>query len=117
MTTETYTPGDMIVGDFPILTTVVTIASGANLARGAVLGRVTANGKFQLAADGADGSEVPAAILATAANAASADATATIYLTGQFDASKLIFGTGQTEATLNAAMLARGQALAAVTPT
>jgi hypothetical protein len=116
MTTETYTPGDMIVGDFPILTAVVTIASGADLARGSVLGRVTVGGKFQLAADGSDGSEVPAAILATAAKAASGDVTATVYLTGQFDESKLTFGTNQTAATLNAAMLARGQALTAVTP-
>jgi hypothetical protein len=116
MTTESYTPGDMIVGDFPLLTAVVTIASGADLTRGAVLGRVTANGKYQLAADGSDGSEAPAAILATAAAAASADAQATVYLTGQFDASKLTFGTDQTAATLNAAMRARGQALVAVTP-
>jgi hypothetical protein len=116
MTTETYAPGDMIVGDFPLLTATVTIASGADLARGAVLGRITADGKYQLAAGGSDGSQNPAAILATPAAAASADVQATVYLTGEFDSSKLTFGSGQTEATLNAATLARGQALTALTP-
>ncbi|MEO0385051.1 MAG: head decoration protein [Pseudomonadota bacterium] len=115
MTTETYAPGDMIVGDHPILTEVVTI-TGADLERGAVLGIVTANDKHELAAGQSNGAETPAAILATDANAASADVEATVYLTGEFDASKLIFGAGQTAATLNKAMRTRGQSLRAVTP-
>lgn len=115
MTVETYTPGDMIVGDFPILTEIVTIASGLDLKRGAVLGAVTANDKHELAANQANGAQDPVAILATDANAASADVQATVYLTGLFDASKLTFGTGQTAATLNKSMRDRGQSLRVVT--
>lgn len=115
MTTESHTPGDLIVGDYPLLTDRVTIAAGANLERGAVLGQITGNGKYILSADGVDGSQTPVAVLATAAPAASADVQATVYVTGEFDVAHLTFGTGQTAATLNASMRARGQALRAVT--
>jgi hypothetical protein len=43
---------------------VVTLASGTNYQRGAVLGRITASGQFRLSpATGADGSETARAVL------------------------------------------------------
>jgi len=54
----------------------VTIASGADLTAGAVLGKVTASGKFIHSAPGAaDGSQTPVAVLLEDAEAASADVT------------------------------------------
>ncbi|MAC81482.1 MAG: head decoration protein [Rhodobacteraceae bacterium] len=51
-----------------------TIAAGADLTAGAVLGKITASGKFALSAPGAsDGSEDPVAVLLADAAAASAD--------------------------------------------
>ena len=62
------TPQDfdnLLVADYPVQTEIVTIASGENLTRGAVLGKVTANGKYVLSASAAvDGSEDPVAVLA-----------------------------------------------------
>ncbi len=59
----------------------VTIASGADLTVGAVLGKVTASGKFILSAPAAgDGSETPVAVLLTDAAAATADVTGMIVL-------------------------------------
>lgn len=56
----------------------IVIASGANLAPGSVLGKVTASGKYVLLApDATDGSQNAAAILYADATAATADVGAT----------------------------------------
>lgn len=39
--TETYTPDNLLAGDYPAVTDIVTILSGQNLTRGALLGKVT----------------------------------------------------------------------------
>ena len=59
----------------------VTVAAGADLAPGTVLGQVTADGKF-VACDhtAADGSEVAQAVLLTPARAAEADVTDAIVI-------------------------------------
>lgn len=55
---------------------VVTIAAGADLKTGHVLGEVTASGKYVSSAPAAaDGSETPVAVLIEDADAASADVT------------------------------------------
>ena len=57
----------------------VTIAAGADLEPGTVLGMVTASGKYVASAEaGSDGSEAAAAVLLTPAAAAEADATAVV---------------------------------------
>lgn len=59
----------------------VTIAAGADLTVGAVLGKITASGKYVLSAPGAaDGSQTPVAVLITDAAAAAADVTGAIVL-------------------------------------
>lgn len=59
----------------------VTIAMSADLTVGAVLGKITASGKYILSAPGAaDGSETPVAVLITDAAAAAADVTGAIAL-------------------------------------
>ena len=100
-----YTPDNLIAGEYPRVARVVTIASGANLAQGALLGKITASGKFKLSASAAtDGSEVPDAILAEAANAAAAEVQAVVYFSGEFNESALSLGAGHTLASVKAGL-------------
>ena len=107
VTTETVTYDDMIIGTFPVMTRKVTINSGAGeLKRGVVLGQISTGGKYTTALDASsDGSETPKYILAENVDATSADVVADVYVTGEFNASKLTFGTGVTAADFEAANL------------
>lgn len=91
----------LIAGEFPRTTLKVTIASGASLTEGAVLGKITSGGKFALSASASvDGSETPTAILAHDCDATSADQEAIVYLTGEFNPDALQLGTGHTAASI-----------------
>ena len=62
-----------------------TISAGADLARGTILGRVTATGKLKAYASGnTDGSESPVAVLLEPAAAASADVVAVCGFAGVY---------------------------------
>jgi hypothetical protein len=112
MPTLDYQPGGLIAGDFPVAHRSVTIASGADLARGAVVGRITASDKYALSASGAsDGSQVPVGVLAEGAAASGADVVAPVYFTGEFAADQLTFGTSHTAATVEASWRQNGRAL------
>lgn len=90
-------------------TDTITVASGENLAAGAVLGKVTASGKYVLSDDGsADGSETPVAILAEAVDASAGDKSGLIYLAGDFDERKLTFGGTHSAVSLRHALAAVG---------
>lgn len=103
-----YKPDNLLAGEYPRIERVVTIAAGADLAKGAVLGRITANGKFKLSASASsDGSQTPDAILAEKANAASADAQAVIYFSGEFNETALILGAGHTLDSIRIALRAK----------
>lgn len=100
-TVGTYAPDKLIAGDFPQNFKKVTIAAGQSLTRGALIGKITASGKFTLsAAAAADGSEVPTAILVDDVDATAADAEGMAYLSGTFDASAVTFGAGHTAASV-----------------
>ena len=76
---------------------MVTILSGQNLARGALLGKITASSKFTLsAAASADGSETPAVILAEDCDASAGDKKAVVYLSGDYNSNAVTFGAGHT---------------------
>ena len=93
----TYQPDNLIAGEFPRVARKVTIGTGANLVAGAVLGKITATGKFILSASAAgDGSQSPDAILAEDAAAAAADKEAIVYFSGEFNELALTFGVGHT---------------------
>ncbi len=112
METATYDPNGLIAGDFPVATSNVTILSGQNLTRGAVVGRVTASGKYILSLSAAnDGSQTPAGILAIDCHADGADKTAAVYFAGEFNAAKCTIGTGHTAASVEAAFRAAGSPL------
>ena len=92
-----HTPDNLIAGEYPRVERVVTITGGAALTKGAVLGKITANGKYKLSASAAaDGSEVPDAVLAEDANATAADVQAVVYFAGEFNELAVTLGAGHT---------------------
>lgn len=101
MSEETYNPDKLIAGDYPLVTGELTIVSGQNLARGALLGKITSSGKYTLCDSSAsDGSQDPKGILAEAVDASAADVShVPYYLAGEFNAAAVIFGGSDTAAT------------------
>lgn len=92
-----YSPDNLIAGEFPRVARKITVATGANLVAGAVLGKITASGKYILSASAAvDGSQTPDTILAEDAAAASADVEAIAYFSGEFNELALTYGAGHT---------------------
>ncbi|PLU60307.1 head decoration protein [Sinorhizobium medicae] len=90
---------DLLVSDVPVITRNITIVSGQNLKRGAVLGNITTSDKYTLSASAAaDGSQTPALVLATDCDASAGDVVAAAYASGAFDSTKLILGAGHTAA-------------------
>lgn len=105
VSTGSYTPGDMYLGNYPLAVRAVTIVSGAGvLIRGTVIGQITSGLKYKTALSASsDGSEDPRLILAEDVDATSGDVAAKAYCSGDFDQSKLTFGTGITAAAFEAA--------------
>lgn len=93
----TYNHDNLIGGDaVPAVTLSIVVDNGV-LARGSVLGKITATGKYVLSASAAgDGSQTPAAILAEDVDASAADVTTVAYLTGEFNGTALTLGAGHT---------------------
>lgn len=97
----TYTPDNLIGGTAVNVVTESIVIDTGNLKRGALLGRITATGKYVLSLSASsDGSEVPRAILAEDADATSADVTTVGFLTGEFNTAAMTFGTGHTAASV-----------------
>ncbi len=99
-------PDKLIAGyDVAVLIEGVTIKSGQGvLARGSVIGIITASGKGLLCdANASDGSKVASFILAeNSIDTAAADVIATCYKTGTFNRDALIFGVNGAPTTLDA---------------
>lgn len=94
---EIYSPDQLIAGIHQLVTSTVIVLAGQVLPRGAVLGRITASGKYVLAlAAAADGSQVPTAIAADDINATAGDVTGGIYEAGEFNGAALTLGAGIT---------------------
>ena len=112
-TEGTYVPDSLIAGNARLLVArTVTIVSGQNLVRGAVIGKITTGGKYQLSLSAAsDGSQVPDLILAEDCDATSADAKALAYSRGDFNANALTLGTAHTVASITEGLRAKGIAL------
>lgn len=105
ITSESYSPDNLLAGGFPIVTTEITVISGQNLVRGAVLGKITASGKYNLSLSAAgDGSEVPIAILSEDCDASGGDKVAIAYLTGEFNEDAITIGTAHTVASIRAGL-------------
>lgn len=109
-TEGTYAPDKLIAGNAHLLVgRKVTIISGQNLTRGAVLGKITASGKYNLSLSGAsDGSQTPDLILAENCDASSGDKVALAYARGDFNANALTLGTAHTVASITEGLRAKG---------
>ncbi|MGE4544211.1 MAG: head decoration protein [Pedobacter sp.] len=103
---ETYTPDNLLAGAYPVVTDEVTVVTGQTLTRGAVLGKITASGKYALCDSAAvDGSQSPVCILAENCDASAADKTSVpVYLSGEFAETSLTFGGTDTADTHRAAL-------------
>lgn len=107
--TISYTPDNLIVGEDVVNSRSITLISGQNLLRGALLGRITTGGKYNLSLSAAsDGSQVPDAILAEDCNASAGDKTAIAYFTGGFNSSKVTLGASHTVASVREGLRAKG---------
>ncbi len=92
-----YEPSNLLAGDFPIVTSTITITAGQSLTRGAVLGRIDDSDEYVLSeATATDGSENPIAILTEDVDSASGEIESVCYLSGQFNSKDLVFGAGHT---------------------
>ena len=90
-------PANLIAGEFPRISRVVTIAQGEKLLTGAVLGEITVNNKYKLCTSNAsDGSEIPEAILAEDVDSTLEDKQAAVYFSGEFNQLALQLGKGVT---------------------
>lgn len=97
-----FVPDNLIAGNHDELVgEKITLLSGQNLVRGAVIGKVTASGKYKisLAAD-TIGSETPDLILAEDCDASAGDKQALAYSRGDFIAQAVTIGTGHTIASI-----------------
>jgi hypothetical protein len=96
MAQEIYTPANVIAGETAIVTDSVTVATGESFSAGAVLGRVTADGKYKLAvATAGDGSETPVAIAVEDVDATAGDvAGVAIYIKCEYNERAVTLGSG-----------------------
>jgi len=96
-----YTPDNLFIGDFPMVSKKLTLASGQSVVRGEVLGVITASGKLAASLSASsDGSETPHNIAAETVDASAADKEILVYLSGEFRESALTIGTGHTAASI-----------------
>lgn len=98
---DTQTP-DNLIADLEETTSIegITILTGqGTLARGSVLGIITASGKGKMAAKAnSDGSQVAKYILADDVDTAAEDVVAQCYRKGSFNRQALVFAAGNTAA-------------------
>lgn len=108
--TGTFTPDRLVAQNAHLLhAESVTILSGQNLLRGALLGKITASGKYILSLSAAvNGSQTPAAILTDDVNATGGDVAAPAYFRGDFQAQAVILGASHTVASVREGLRAKG---------
>lgn len=105
---ETYSPDNLIAGDFPVVSGEEIIVSSESLSRGAILGKITSGGKYKLTNQlSSDGSENPKAILAKNTDASGGDVTNTpVYLSGEYNQDVISLGGTTTAASVKDALRA-----------
>ena len=106
---ETAPYGDIVAGDFPLVTEPILLGAGSGtLARGTVLGKITATGKYVPYDDDGtdDGRRVALRILAEPATLDGTDDTVGVaFRTGMFKASALAGLDSNARADLDAQLI------------
>lgn len=105
-----YLPDGLIAGNAQLLLSEpITLLSGQNLKRGALLGQITVGGKWVLSlAAASDGSQVPKGILVDDCDASAGDKSTLAYKRGDFIDSAVIYGAGHTVASVKAGLADQG---------
>jgi len=99
----------LVVDVTKIVSRKITVISGQTVARGAVLGRITASGKYNLSLSAAsDGSQTPDLILAEDCDASGGDKEGLAYEAGVFNVNALVIGTAHTAASIQEGLRAKG---------
>jgi hypothetical protein len=113
-----FIPSNLIAGNAHLLLSQkITLAAGQNLTAGAVLGKITAGGKYVLSTSAAvDGSEAPDLILAEDCDASAGDREELAYSRGDFGDLALTVGAGHTVASITDALRSKGITIINVTP-
>lgn len=95
---------NLIAGDFPLVTEERTVAESQTLARGTVLGVITADDEVVPTDSGAeDGSHVLDCVLSEDVVTEAAETkVVTVYITGEFQEDGLVFGGTDTAASRKA---------------
>mgnify|MGYP000054456464 CR=1 FL=1 len=103
------TVDNLIGGGHSVLSRSITLLSGQNLVRGAVLGKITTGGKYILSLSGAsDGSQTPDAILAETTDASAADKVTVAYFNGDYQSGGLTLGASHTIASITEGLRGKG---------
>lgn len=99
----------LLANNDDITTRKVTILSGQVQPRGAVLGRITASGKYVLSlAAAADGSQTPDMILAEDVDASGGDIEAIAYENATVVSTALTLGAGHSVASIREGLRGKG---------
>lgn len=108
-----FDPTSLFAGGDDFHARKITVAAGGGaLARGAILGVVTASGKAKpCVATANDGSQVPVAVLAFDVDATAADVECAAYEEGQFVWERMSVDASWSLDALNAALRASGRSL------
>lgn len=108
--TTTYTPDNLLAGNAHLLKSrKVIILAGQVVSAGAVLGKVTASGKYVLSLQAsADGSETPDLILLEDVDASGGDKEALAAERGDFIEGALTIGTGHTADSIREGLRVKG---------
>lgn len=108
-TTAAFTPDKLISSEHQIVSRQITLITGQNLARGAVLGKITASGKYNLSLSAAaDGSQTPDAVLAEATDATAGDKVTVAYFVAGVNETELVLGTAHTVDTIREGLRVKG---------
>lgn len=101
VSTDVENPDQLLAHDADgLLTYKETVLTGQVLLRGTLVGKITASGKVIKSLTAAvDGSQTPYGIVAHDVDATAADKEGLIYVSGNFNAHKVILGAGWTAAT------------------
>lgn len=106
-----------IIGGFPLVTKAITLLAGQVYPKGAVLGRITATGKYTLVDNSKNtGEETARYILSAEVDATAADAPGIGYVTGEFNEDALTFGGDDTADDHRDALEARSIFLGTTSP-
>ena len=111
---EIFKPDQLFAGPFQPVSEQITVLSGQGvIARGTVLGKVTASGKYiKCVSTAVDGSQTPSAIAADTIDATSADAPAVVIdERALVSHNGLTWGTSINDATKRAAAIAQLRAV------